>query len=72
MRIVFSLYKAICLIRLMLQYYEENPNPRRFVRAKAQKTPPDGEKGGEKQYKDYEKNPTLFFLNASASKTMQR
>ena len=22
-----------------------------------QKTPPDGEKGGEKQYKDYEKNP---------------
>ena len=36
------------------------------------KTPPNGEKGGEKQYKDYEKNPTLFFLNASASKTMQR
>ena len=34
-----------------------------------QKTPPDGEKGGEKQYKDYEKNPTLFFLNALASKT---
>jgi hypothetical protein len=34
-----------------------------------QKTPPDGEKGGEKQYKDYEKNPTLFFLNASASKS---
>ena len=33
------------------------------------KTPPDGEKGGEKQYKDYEKNPTLFFLNASASKS---
>ena len=34
-----------------------------------QKTPPDGEKGGEKQYKDYEKNPILFFLNASASKS---
>jgi hypothetical protein len=26
-----------------------------------QKTPPDGEKGGEKQYKDYEKNPYLVF-----------
>ena len=30
-----------------------------------QKTPPDGEKGGEKQYKDYEKNPTLFFSQCS-------
>ena len=27
-----------------------------------QKTPPDGEKGGEKQYKDYEKNPMLSFV----------
>ena len=37
--------------------------------AKITKTPPLREKGGEKQYKDYEKNPTLFFLNALASKT---
>jgi hypothetical protein len=26
-----------------------------------QKTPPPGEEGGEKQYKDYEKNPYLVF-----------
>jgi hypothetical protein len=26
------------------------------IRFTQQKTPPDGEKGGEKQYKDYEKN----------------
>ena len=29
------------------------------LRLAQQKTPPDGEKGGEKQYKDYEKNPYL-------------
>ena len=27
-----------------------------------QKTPPIGETGGEKQYKDYEKNPMLSFI----------
>ena len=27
------------------------------LRSTQQKTPPDGERGGEKQYKDYEKNP---------------
>ena len=42
---------------------------RRNNAEQTQKTPPDGEKGGEKQYKDYEKNPTLVFLNALASKT---
>ena len=41
----------------------------KFLKTTNKKTPPDGEKGGEKQYKDYEKNPTLFFLNASASKS---
>ena len=37
-----------------------------FAAKVIKKTPPNGEKGGEKQYKDYEKNPTLFFLNASS------
>ena len=59
MRILFSL----CYV-LMIFAIEDAK-----IEKTQQKTPPDGEKGGEKQYKDYEKNPTLFFLNALASKT---
>ena len=59
MRILFSL----CYV-LMIFAIEDAK-----IGKTQQKTPPDGEKGGEKQYKDYEKNPTLFFLNALASKT---
>jgi hypothetical protein len=59
-----SIFKDLCACNITKKIRIQGV----LFRQKQQKTPPLGEVGGEKQYKDYEKNPLLsFFMSFDAA-----